>query len=424
LEPYFEGGYVKYNNNAGMVMMDRNTPQAFSHFTWEKSGRKVLIVDIQGVRDFYTDPQIHSADGKGFGVGNLGKAGIDKFMATHICNPICKNLGLPDVAPNSALKSKKLMLSGTMFFPQQMVERIATDAKIAPAPASCKDLTKFKMDRVLKGHEDRVSALCITGNRLFSGSGDGNLLVWDLVSFELIKTLHAHKRTVESICCDDQRVYSASDDSTITVWDIQQMKLIDTLMDHKSAVRALCVNEHFLFSASNDKTIKFWDLHSWQCVATLEGHSSGIRAMCFKGGYLFTGANDNTIKAWDIKKKECIYNLDGHKKPVKSLAVAGNYLYSGGFDKRIKQWDLSTLKSVCSVKEHVSTVTSLLACDDNSVISAGEDDIIKVWQVNEAGLKCMSTLSQHKCAVDCLAINSKYLVSGSTDYKILVWSWS
>lgn len=36
-----------------------NTPQAFSHFTYCHSGGKLLICDIQGVGDKYTDPQIH-----------------------------------------------------------------------------------------------------------------------------------------------------------------------------------------------------------------------------------------------------------------------------------------------------------------------------------------------------------------------------
>jgi len=36
----------------------------------------MLICDIQGVGDLYTDPQIHSADGKGFGNGNMGNFGM------------------------------------------------------------------------------------------------------------------------------------------------------------------------------------------------------------------------------------------------------------------------------------------------------------------------------------------------------------
>lgn len=40
--------------------------------------------------DDYTDPQIHTKDGLGYGVGNLGKTGIDRFLKTHQCNAICQ----------------------------------------------------------------------------------------------------------------------------------------------------------------------------------------------------------------------------------------------------------------------------------------------------------------------------------------------
>ncbi|MES1916812.1 MAG: hypothetical protein MHM6MM_008598, partial [Cercozoa sp. M6MM] len=74
---------------------ERATPQAFSHFTFEASGRQLLICDVQGVSDLYTDPQIHSRDGRGFGKGNLGERGFRRFLATHRCNAICRYLRLP-----------------------------------------------------------------------------------------------------------------------------------------------------------------------------------------------------------------------------------------------------------------------------------------------------------------------------------------
>ena len=105
VERYIEGQYRKWNNNFGFVSEDeRNTPQAFSHFTYESSNHTLLICDIQGVSDSYTDPQLHSvgdSEQGGFGgKGNLGQRGIDRFLATHRCNAICRYLKLPAVNAN------------------------------------------------------------------------------------------------------------------------------------------------------------------------------------------------------------------------------------------------------------------------------------------------------------------------------------
>jgi Alpha-kinase family len=50
MEEFIQGDYVKYNNNADFVEETmRNTPQAFSHFTYEVTRGALMIVDIQGM---------------------------------------------------------------------------------------------------------------------------------------------------------------------------------------------------------------------------------------------------------------------------------------------------------------------------------------------------------------------------------------
>jgi hypothetical protein len=134
VEMYMAGEYRKHNNNFGYVSeAERNTPQAFSHFSYECSGHKILICDIQGVNDLYTDPQVHSVRGNEFGHGDLGQEGFKKFLASHRCNPICRYFRLPTIKENT---SDNGTLPSSTYMTFQSFEDIDAQVQLPSKPSS------------------------------------------------------------------------------------------------------------------------------------------------------------------------------------------------------------------------------------------------------------------------------------------------
>jgi hypothetical protein len=95
-------------------VMDKDIPQAFTHFTYCHSKRKLMVCDLQGVLTTdattgtpvfrLTDPCIHYESRRGrqmvYGRTDKGRKGMLDFFKTHQCNPVCELLGLPRSKPS------------------------------------------------------------------------------------------------------------------------------------------------------------------------------------------------------------------------------------------------------------------------------------------------------------------------------------
>jgi len=104
-EPYLSGKYEIFNTSNGWFTPKESTytqtVQAFSHFSWIKSEKQLLICDLQGVRKesenrlILTDPAIHHRNKLlKYGRTNLGYPGIQEFFKKHMCNSICNQMKL------------------------------------------------------------------------------------------------------------------------------------------------------------------------------------------------------------------------------------------------------------------------------------------------------------------------------------------
>jgi WD40 repeat protein len=81
----------------------------------------------------------------------------------------------------------------------------------------------------LRGHSKEVYAVAFSPTVecpwIASGGEDGKVKVWDSRSGELVRTLHGHTGIVSSLAFspDGKRLYSGSRDKTVKVWDLSKL---------------------------------------------------------------------------------------------------------------------------------------------------------------------------------------------------------
>ena len=107
IEEYIPGKFTKYVNNNGLsipVDKDDNVrllqkAECFAHYTYVKSGEKLMVLDIQGSGYRLYDPEIASTElvvenELLFCVGNLSNTAIQTFLGNHKCiDNMCRMFG-------------------------------------------------------------------------------------------------------------------------------------------------------------------------------------------------------------------------------------------------------------------------------------------------------------------------------------------
>ena len=104
IEEFVDGTFRKYVNNNGNVCCkgDRSAlfdkAECLAHFTYERSEKEVMLLDIQGCEYSLIDPEIASKELTPtdllFCAGNLSANAISTFVTNHKCSSYCQLLGL------------------------------------------------------------------------------------------------------------------------------------------------------------------------------------------------------------------------------------------------------------------------------------------------------------------------------------------
>lgn len=275
------------------------------------------------------------------------------------------------------------------------------------APDSALGDAIIKPRKIIHGHVNEV--LCViqlADERLCSGGSDGAIKLWDLASHwtegSCDRTMRGHTGAVTALVqLRDGRLCSSSEDCSIRLWDLSSCQCIRSLHGLGGAVTCIVqLRDSSLCSSSADGSIRWWDVDTLRCVSTVRAHESAVncvvelhhhhqqqqcmhRAIC-------TGGEDSTIKVWDPRTPSEPMVLHGHWSGVLSVAeLRGGRLVSASRDMKVKIWDLARCKrssfwshdDYCeqTLLGHRSSVCQVVQLRDRRIVSASDDNTLKVW---------------------------------------------
>lgn len=208
----------------------------------------------------------------------------------------------------------------------------------------------------LPGPKGQVHAMAVSNDMLLAGAQDGNILAYKFNSasnmFEPAASLWGHSGAVITLETTEGRLYSGSMDKTIKVWDLNTGQCLQTLQGHTNVVMGLLCWNQFLISGSLDGTIRVWaadisgsfELHyTYPEDSTSNEALDGVLTFCGfvdhnNKAILLCSFNDNTVHLLELPsftERGILFSKD----EVRALQVGpGGLVFSGESGGGIKVW--------------------------------------------------------------------------------------
>ncbi|CAM9393000.1 unnamed protein product [Choristocarpus tenellus] len=250
------------------------------------------------------------------------------------------------------------------------------------------------------GHCGPITALFFYKYKVYTGSMDCTVQVWDLEEKERKLVLRGHEATVCSVAADAMKIVSGAADKTILVWDPGNGSILHKLHGHSKnlslpfpQILLVAPGLSFLLSGGADGDVRVWgprkgrgieEFGSYVCLRRLASNQHTATCVCYGRLELVSGHEDGTIIVWWATTGLVMMKTWVHKGPVRQLQFDATKVVSCGMDHIVAVTDLTTGETIMSLRGHTGDVLGV-AFDARKIISASNDGTIRTWEWGTRG---------------------------------------
>jgi len=216
--------------------------------------------------------------------------------------------------------------------------------------------------------------------------------VWSVTRGAVVAALEVPKGFITCLQLVSPRLFTGSLDGAVRIWDMMSGQHVDTVTTGHDSLRSLWVKDDLMVSAGTERQLLLWDLRagaSRSPIQVIEGATLGNYCVQFDPAtsMVVSGSNE-CVAISDIRNpRPSPTLLRGHTDVVSCLQFSGKKLITGSMDRTVRLWDLNTLKCAHVLQGHDSWVWAL-QFDPDKIVTASGDMFVKLWDFrNLSGCK-------------------------------------
>lgn len=217
------------------------------------------------------------------------------------------------------------------------------------------DVSSKKLIGSLKLTSAAIFDIKILDDKIFVGTGAGELIVVNIESLNIKKRLKAADKSLRCIEIDplNQQLIAGYSDNNIRIFNLEDFSLNKLIEAHKNSIFTLCFSPdyQFLLSAGRDAHLRIWNARDeYEHQESIVAHMYAINHVQYSpnGKHFVTCSMDKSIKVWDAQSFKLLKVIDkarhaGHSTSVNKLLWTKheNFLISCSDDRTISVWNVN-----------------------------------------------------------------------------------
>jgi WD40 repeat protein len=216
------------------------------------------------------------------------------------------------------------------------------------------------------------------GSQMITADNKNKIRVWDTKTWQVNKTFSDHESMVAPFRLDTQEryLYSGDGNGKVLLWELGSFEKLHEFCispQRNHTICAIAVHESRLVVTTNAATAEVFDLESMERIGILEvkprpecpkvHYTKGI-AYSPDGRILAVASKDGIIYLWDSNSLERLGVIQGRGyHPLIEFSPRGNYILSSSLDG-LRVYDISTGELVFVYDESAVTNVGKIAQED------------------------------------------------------------
>ncbi|MBN1618235.1 TIR domain-containing protein [Candidatus Dojkabacteria bacterium] len=315
-------------------------------------------------------------------------------------------------------------------------------------------------DRSLLGYFKGPDApILVTPNNkyLISSSPSENISMWDIKTINEFcaknydSSFFCNDSIIDIVTSDDSEFMLAATKTHLYLWNLQNFPRIEktfnieTNLDYKVNKLSLIPEQNRVIISNTSSSLWLWDFNSNEFsqnfydgrMMAITPDSIGVCPKYMAISNLLGGYTTDII-VFNLEDESEICRLRGHRSKINSLLFSpdGKKLISASEDGLIniwdvevaielykKYWDLKTGALDLSYRRHESGVNHVeFIFDKNTILSSSKDGIIRIWNIN-TGEDCLVMPCHTKEIIQTIIMpGENVVVTVSSDKTIKAWN--